>query len=118
MPRSPESFLPLKPPVHQILLVLAEADSHGYGVMQAVRERSEGRVRLGTGAFYRHLGTLMEAGLVEESERRPDDDDPRRGAYYRLTALGREVVASEGRRLAELVSRTERLGLLPGSRSS
>ena len=55
---------PLKPAVFYILLALAERDSHGYAVMQAVRERSAGQVPLGTGSFYRHLAQLIDDGLV------------------------------------------------------
>jgi DNA-binding PadR family transcriptional regulator len=109
---SVESHLPLKPVVFHILLALAERESHGYGVIQAVRERSGGRIHLETGPFYRHLAKVMERGLVEESEERPSDDDRRRGAYYRLTPLGREVASAEGRRLAGLVSLTVELGLM------
>lgn len=106
------AHLPVKPVVFHILLALAAGPSHGYGVIQAVRRGSEGRVRLETGPFYRHLRKLLDGGLVEETDERPEDDDPRRGAYYRLTDLGREVVGAEGRRLAGLVSATAELGLL------
>lgn len=110
--KSVESFLPLKPVVFHILLALAEGSSHGYGVILAVRERSEGRIPLETGAFYRHLRKLLDVGLVEESGDRPEEDDPRRGAYYRLTALGRAVLTAEGIRLKGLVSATAKLGLI------
>ena len=106
-----ERHLPLKPVVFHILLALAEHDLHGYGVIQAVRERSEGRIQLQTGPFYRHLKKLMDDGLVDESTQRPSHDDPRRGAYYRLTDQGREVVAAEADRLALLVSASAALGL-------
>jgi len=106
-----EALLPLKPVVFHILLALAEHDLHGYGVIQAVRERSEGRIQLQTGPFYRHLKKLMDAGLVAESADRPADDDPRRGAYYHLSAHGKEVIAAEADRLAALVSASEALGL-------
>lgn len=108
-----EGRLPLKPAVLQILLALAEAPSHGYGVAEAVRRRSKGRVRMETGPLYRHLKRLLDDGLVEEATERPPDDDSRRGAYYRLTRLGQKVVAAEGARLADVVSLTEGLGLLP-----
>ena len=106
-----ERHLPLKPVVFHILLALAENELHGYGVIREVRERSEGRVHLQTGPFYRHLRRLLDDGLVAESGTRPADDDPRRGAYYRLTELGREVVAAEAERLATLVSVSRALGL-------
>lgn len=112
-----DRHLPLKPVVFHVLLALAERDLHGYGVIQAVRERSGGRVELQTGPFYRHLGKLMDEGLVEESDFRPEDDDPRRGAYYRLTPRGEEVLVAESRRLGTLVAATEALGLTGGDAS-
>ena len=105
-----ESLPPLKPVVFHILLALANRELHGYGVIQAVREQSGGRIKLETGPFYRHLRKLISDGLVVESDDRPDDDDPRRGSYYRMTKRGREVVEAEGRRLAELAALTADLG--------
>ncbi len=96
--------LPLKPAVFYILLALAEHDSHGYAVMQAVRERSNGLVPLRTGSFYRHLSKLLDAGLVAEAARRPADADPRRGAHYRLTPRGQKLLAAERQRLADLAA--------------
>ena len=95
---------PLKPAVFYILLALADRECHGYAVMQAVREQSNGRVPLQTGSFYRHLSKLLDGGLVAEVARRRADDDPRRGAYYRLTALGQRVLAAERQRLTDLVA--------------
>ena len=57
----------LKPiPLH-ILIALAERDSYGYALMQAIREQSGGEVRVQTASFYRHLALLMDEGLVAES---------------------------------------------------
>ncbi len=88
-------------PLH-VLLALLDGASHGYGILQAVREQSGGRVPLGTGSLYRHLSRLIDAGLVAETgpEGRPD---PRRGTYYRLTPRGRQVLATEREHLASLV---------------
>jgi DNA-binding PadR family transcriptional regulator len=52
------------------------------------------------GSLYRAIGRLLEDGLVEELDERPDpgiDDERRR--YYRLTELGRRVAAAEAARL-------------------
>lgn len=114
--RSVDSHLPLKPVVFHILLALAEQESHGYGVIQAVRERSAGRIHLETGPFYRHLKKLLDGGLVGESTKRPSGTDPRRGAFYKLTRLGQEVIEAEGRRLAGLVSLTRKLGFMSGGK--
>jgi DNA-binding PadR family transcriptional regulator len=94
-----------------ILMAVAEGELHGYAAIQAVRERSEGTVRVGTGSFYRRLSLLMKNGLVEEAPG-PRHDDPRRGAYYRVTARGRQVLGRERERLAALVA------ALDGLRSS
>jgi DNA-binding PadR family transcriptional regulator len=103
--------LPLSPVVLAILIALGQAPLHGYAVAQAVRTRSNGRIRLETGPLYRHLKRLLDDGLVEEAPERPDPDDARRRAYYRLTPLGRQVVVAETRRLGELVRFARRAGL-------
>ena len=96
-----------------ILLALADEPAHGYAVMQAIRERSAGTVGVSTGSFYRRLSLLMKGGLVEEGSG-PRDDDPRRGAYYRVSARGRQVLARERDRLAALVAALD--GLRPSPR--
>jgi DNA-binding PadR family transcriptional regulator len=101
---------PLKPAEFHILLALAAHHAHGYAIMQTVREQSNGHVPLRTGSFYRHLGRLIDSGYVAESSaERPDDDDPRRGAYYRLTARGQRVLVQERARLAALVAALDAL---------
>jgi DNA-binding PadR family transcriptional regulator len=105
---------PLKPAALYILLALAEGDRHGYAVMQAVRDVSDGRVPLRTGSFYRHLSQLIDAGFVAEAAPRRAPVDPRRGADYHLTARGREVLDRERRHLAGLVATMD--ALRPSSR--
>src|SRR5215471_2950030 len=105
MPRnSPESFLPLKSNWFHILLTLVGGEQHGYGIMQEVLERSDGKIRLWPATLYGTLKRLIEAGLIEESDERPaaELDDARR-RYYRLTKLGRRVLDAETSRLQELV---------------
>lgn len=95
-----------------LLLALAEGSTHGYAVMQGMRERSAGAVRVSTGSFYRRLSALIAGGLVEETAG-PKQDDPRRGAYYRLTAAGRRALADERDRLAALVAAVDGLRPMP-----
>jgi DNA-binding PadR family transcriptional regulator len=94
----------LKPAVFHILLALADGDSHGYAIMQAVREQSGGRVPLQTGSFYRHLSTLIGQGLVAEAPAPKPHTDPRRGTHFRLTPRGRQALELEREHLASLVS--------------
>jgi DNA-binding PadR family transcriptional regulator len=101
----------LKPiPLH-ILLALADGDSHGYAIMQAIRSQSNGTVTVQTASFYRHLGRLIDEGWVAEAAGRREGDDPRRGTYYRLTPRGRQVLAEERQRLTDLVAQMNKLRL-------
>jgi DNA-binding PadR family transcriptional regulator len=101
---TPESFLPLKPHWFHVLLSLANDDQHGYGIMQEVLDRTDGKVRLWPPTLYGTIKRLIEAGLIEESDKRPDAElDDARRRYYRLTALGRRVLAAECARLEDLV---------------
>lgn len=103
--------IPVKPPVFLILLAIAEAPLHGYGIMLEVQRRSEGSVNLGTSHLYRHLRRLLRDRLVEEVPAPDEDDDPRR-RYYALTDAGRDVVRGESARLAALVKESRRLGFI------
>ena len=100
----PEGFLPLKPHWFHVLLSLADGEQHGYGIMQEVLVRTGGKVRLWPATLYGTLKRLMDAELIEESAVRPApaEDDARR-RYYRLTRLGRRVLAAESARLEDLV---------------
>ncbi len=98
-----EDQLPLTPPVFHILLALADGERHGYAVMQEVRARSNGKIRLGPGTLYYSIKRMLTNGLIEESAERPTDNDDERRRYYRVTPFGRSVAEAESRRLAELV---------------
>ena len=103
--QTPQDVLPLTPPVFHILLALAGEERHGYGIMQDVSEQTEGALQLGPGTLYGCLKRMLAAGLLEESEERPDPklDDERR-KYYRMTAFGKRVVRAEAQRLAGAVT--------------
>jgi DNA-binding PadR family transcriptional regulator len=94
-------FLPLSPAVLHILMALAGEDRHGYGIMREVERQSDGQYRLGPGTLYDNLQRLLDKGLVAESAKPSDDEDPRR-RYYRLTNLGRQVLTAEIARLEEM----------------
>ena len=101
----PNAFLPLKPHWFYVLLSLTDDGQHGYGIMQEVLARTEGKVRLWPATLYGTIKRLSGTCIIEESGSRPvpDLDDARR-RYYRLTRLGRRVLEAECRRLEELVS--------------
>jgi DNA-binding PadR family transcriptional regulator len=114
-PADVESLLPLPPATFHILLALADEERHGYAIIQDVRTRTEGSVRLSAGTLYRSIQRMQEQGLIEESRRRPapDDDDERR-RYYLLTPFGTAVARAEARRLTQLVRLARESGFAPG----
>ena len=72
--------------------------------MQEVLDRTDGKVRLWPPTLYGTIKRLIEADLIEESDKRPDAElDDARRRYYRLTVLGRRVLAAECARLEDLV---------------
>ena len=107
--RAPEKrFLPLKPTELLILMMLTAGERHGYGIRQDILEHTDGAVELEAGNLYRHIRRLEDEGVLEKSGRRPAaarDDERRR--YYRLTPLGRRVLAAELQRLRALVRLAE-----------
>src|SRR5690242_10577555 len=116
MPRAsqePQALLPLTPAVFHILLALADAERHGYAIMEHVAQSTDGQIKMGPGTLYGTIKRLLASGLIEESDERPDpamDDERRR--YYRLTQLGRRVMEAETRRYARLVELARAGGLL------
>jgi len=106
----PASFLPLKPDVFTILLVLLEGDAHGYRMIKAAEERAGRMGQLQPGALYRLLKQMLDSDLVQEVSPADGAHDERR-RYYRITPFGREVAQAEAERMAELVglSRKHRL---------
>ena len=112
-PDDPGSFLPLKPRVFLMLLVLAQGQRHGYALKEELLRRTDGRLNLGPGTLYRTIHGLLEDGLIAESDERPEpqsDDERRR--YYHVTDLGRRVASAEAARLSELVDLARTEGLL------
>jgi DNA-binding PadR family transcriptional regulator len=112
-----DRLLPLRPVVFQVLLSLIDADLHGYALVQDIARRTASRVELEPGNLYRHLKTMLDTGLIEESDHRPSSADDERRRYYRITKLGRLVAAEETRRLeAVLADARARLARPPGAR--
>lgn len=97
-----------------VIVALAGGEKHGYAIMRDVEALSGGTVHMGPGTLYGSIKRMIDQGLVEETDDRPDPalDDQRR-RYYRLTNLGERVGAAEQARLEQLLSaaRVRRLGL-------
>jgi DNA-binding PadR family transcriptional regulator len=111
---TPDSLLPLKPVVFQVLLSLVDGERHGYALVQDIAERTAAKIDLEPGNLYRVLKGMLDEGVIEESERRPapDRDDERR-RYYRITAFGRKVAMAEAARLDRIVADARARNLIP-----
>ena len=105
---------PLTPAVLHILLALSARERHGYGIMKQVKADSHGKVSMGPGTLYGSLGRMLEAGLIQESNKKvdPELDDERR-VYYRISGLGKTALAAELERYRELVTIATQKLLLP-----
>ena len=111
---APEDFLPLHRDTFQILVSLADRDRHGYSILLDIAERTGDARSISPSTLYSSIRRLLESGLIEELDRRPDpgqDDERRR--YYRLSSLGRQVAGLEARRLERLLRDARTSGLLP-----
>lgn len=113
-PNDIDTYLPLPASAMHIIVALAAGERHGYAIMRDIDELSGGSVTMGPGTLYGSLKRMIDQGLVEETDERPDpalDDERRR--YYRLTGLGERVGAAEQSRLAALLdaARIRELGL-------
>jgi len=110
----PQDFLPLPSASFHVLLVLAEGEKHGYGIMREIEQISDGAVRMGPGTLYGTIKRLLEIGLVEETGERPDpESDDERRRYYRVTGLGERVAAAEVHRLSTMIERSTLRRLTP-----
>ena len=105
--RLPDAFF-------QILVSVADQERHGYAIMQDVLARTDGQLKLSPGTLYGSIKRLLEDGLIEELDERPDPvwDDTRR-RYYRITPFGFAVARAEARRLTQMVKLARARGIAP-----
>lgn len=89
---------PLREPTFLMLAAIGPGPLHGYGIIQAVEEMSQGRVRLRAGTLYAALERLEGQGFIEFHGEGSEGGPARR--YYRLTEDGRQLLEREASRLA------------------
>ena len=77
-----------------LLSVLARGPAHGYAVIAALRERSDGMFDLPEGTIYPALHRLEGTGLLSSSWA---EAGGRRRRVYALTQAGAEALANEQR---------------------
>lgn len=88
-------YVPMTETGFYILLCLRQPN-HGYGIVQKVKELTRGEIILAPGTMYGSLSKMEKDGLirfVREEEKRKS---------YVITALGKEVLETEMKRIERL----------------
>ncbi len=76
-----------------ILALLEERPRHGYEIARLIDERSDGAITFHVASLYPTLYRLEDRGLIDG--RWVERAGQRRRRYYRITAAGRTVLASQ-----------------------
>lgn len=86
--------------MYYVLLALMRPN-HGYQLMQAITEVSNGRLKMGPGTLYGVLARMQKDGLISLAE-----DDGRRKTYQ-ITKEGEQALRTEYQRLKALIDDSE-----------
>lgn len=87
-----------------VLAVIAQGALHGYGVIEALRDRSGGSFDLAEGTVYPVLHRLERAGLLSHEW---SDATGRRRKLYRLTTAGGARLREQQRSWRDFVEAVE-----------
>lgn len=87
---------PMTESMYYVLLALMHPN-HGYQLMQAIEEVSNGRVKMGPGTLYGVLSRMQKDGLISLAK-----DDGRRKTYI-ITPEGEQALRMEYRRLKAMI---------------
>nr|WP_288828786.1 PadR family transcriptional regulator [uncultured Clostridium sp.] len=81
-----------------LILLALYTTNHGYGIMQFVKEKTNGRVDLGAGTLYGAINTLGKKGWIEKVQTTEEGKK-----IYIITEMGKEIVNKEIERLKEIL---------------
>ena len=87
-----------------LLGAVAKEPLHGYAIVEAIRDASEGAFDLGEGTVYPALYRLEAAGLLASDA---STVNGRKRRTYRLTAKGRRELAAQRREWGQFVHAVE-----------
>ena len=95
-------FTPMSETMLYILISLVK-ERHGYGIMQHVKDITNGRIVLGAGTIYQTLMKLENGGLI-----RPTEEKDRKKLYI-VTDTGKQIILEEKKRITEIAKNMEGL---------
>lgn len=87
---------PMTEAMYYVLLALIHPN-HGYQLMQAITDVSNGRLKMGPGTLYGVLSRMQKDGLISLAE-----DDGRRKTYE-ITLDGEQALRVEHQRLKSMI---------------
>ena len=108
--------LPLHPNDYLVLFKLSQGECHGYGITKGIEDETGGLVRIDPSNLYRTIKRLSQDGLVADSDRRKTGDGQERRKFYRITPLGKRVVAAEAHRMESLAEAARSVRLIGRNR--
>ena len=99
-----EKHLPLHPDTFRILSILTTGQYHGYAIVKRMEQDPARSGKVLPANLYRRIRTLLDQGLIRETNQRPDPDlDDERRRYFEVTDLGIVVARAEAARLRALL---------------
>jgi transcriptional regulator len=90
-----------------ILKALSLQPNHGWGIAERIQQISREMLQVQQGSLYPALHRLEGRGLLA-SEWRPSDDN-RNAKYYRLTAAGKRMLATERAEWEQFMTAVQRV---------
>jgi PadR family transcriptional regulator len=91
------AITPIREPTLYVLSALAVGPLHGYAIIKAVEELSDGRLKLRAGTLYGALARLQSDGIVAFDGTAKEGGPERR--IFSLTVAGAQLLADELDRL-------------------
>ena len=91
-----KKYLPMTETAYLILLSLCEP-KHGYGISKWIADKTDGRLKLGSGTIYGTLSKMQADHLITVF------DEENNRIIYEITSRGRSLLKAESERLNELI---------------
>lgn len=80
------------------ILLAVYSPNHGYGIMQFIESKTEGRLSLGAGTLYGAINTLLKKDWIAPY----GEEKNSRKKEYIITDVGKQITENEIKRLEQL----------------
>ncbi|MBE5965409.1 MAG: PadR family transcriptional regulator [Lachnospiraceae bacterium] len=84
------------------ILISLFQPSHGYKIMQFIKEETNGRLNLGAGTLYGALNTMLKKGWIKSYDGMEEKEDNSRTKEYIITEEGKSIARTELKRLRQV----------------